>query len=115
MCEYRPTPLGKEPPVEGWEHLPVYRHMFDGLVIRTHRTHRVSPAGWVWAVLINDTQVAMGYQPTQRLALNEAAHRMSGQCGYVPRHRAEGFSRKTFEPTEYMGRRVGGKLPRWAA
>lgn len=115
MCNYKPRPLGKEDPVEGWEHLPVYRHEFEGLVIRTHRTYRVSPAGWVWEVLINDTQVVQGYAPTQRDALNEAAHRMSGQCGYVPSHRAEGYSSKTFTPTDYVGRRVAGSLPRWAA
>lgn len=101
--------------MEGWEHLPVYRHEFEGVVIRTHRTHRVSPAGWVWAVLLNDKQVAQGYADTQRMALSEAAHRISGPCGYAPRHRAEGFSSKACEPTDYAGRHSTGNLARWAS
>lgn len=114
MCNYTPRPLGKEPPVEGWEHLPVYRHSFEGVVIRTHRTHRVSPAGWVWAVILSDKQVAQGYAATQRAALNEAAHRMSGPCGYTPKHRSDGCSSKALTPTEYAGRHSSGDLPRWA-
>ena len=114
MCEKRVQPLGKEAPVDGWEFLPVYRHAFEGVVIRTHRTHRTSPAGWVWAVVMQDRQQVMGYAPTQRQALQEAAHRVSGQCGYTPRHRAEGFSAKAYEETTYVGRHSNGDLARWA-
>lgn len=113
MCDYKPTPLGQES--DHGDGVKIYRHLFAGLVIRTHRTVRTSPAGWVWSVELSGKQVTFGYAPTQRQALGEAAHRMSGQCGYAPRHYAEGFSGKAYEPTDYTGRHSNGNLARWAA
>lgn len=114
MCTKQVQSLGKEAPVDGWEDFPIYRHAFDGVVIRTHRTYRTSPAGWVWAVIIGDRQQVTGYAPTQRQALQEAAHRISGQCGYVPRHRADGFSADAHRETDYAGRHSTGRLAAWA-
>lgn len=114
MCTKEVRSLGKEAPVEGWEHLPVYLHLFDGVIIRTHRTYRTSPAGWVWGVHIDGRQQVMGYAPTQKQALQEAAHRVSGVCGYVPRHRDAGFRASAYEPTDYVGRHSTGNLASWA-
>ena len=114
MCTKQLQALGKEPPVDGWEDLPVYRHAFDGVVIRTHRTYRTSPAGWVWAIIIGDRQQTMGYAPTQRQALQEAAHRISGQCGYVPRHRADGYSARALDEISTGGKHSTGHLAAWA-
>jgi len=94
MCNHKPSPIGQEQ--DHGDGVKIYRHSFDGLILRTHRTVRTSPAGWVWAVYTADmsTQLALGFKSTQRDALSEAAHRVSGQCGFTPKHRGE----RTLDP-----------------
>lgn len=104
MCDHKPTPAGQEP--DHGDGVKIYRHEFDGLIIRTHRTVRSTPAGWVWAVYTPDmsTQLAQGYQSTQRDALSEAAHRVTGRCGFTPAHRGD---RPAVESSsDYTGKRV---------
>lgn len=85
--------------------VPIYRHMFDGVAIHTHRTTNTSPAGWVWAVYtLGGPQLAWGYASTRRKALETAAHRVTGRCGYVPRHR--GARPAVESPADYVGRRA---------
>lgn len=47
-------------------------HGIAGAVIRTHRTWRTSPAGWVYRVRFGDWE-SVGYERTQRDALYAAA------------------------------------------
>jgi hypothetical protein len=57
------------------EGLTIHEHGIAGAVIRTHRTHRVSPAGWVYQVRRGDW-CEVGYTRTQREALAVAAGRL---------------------------------------
>jgi hypothetical protein len=53
----------------------IHEHGIGGAIIRTHRTHRVSPAGWVYRIARGDWSEA-GYTRTQREALEVAAGRL---------------------------------------
>jgi hypothetical protein len=66
-----PTYCGKLP--DHGDGIIIYVHGLHGFVIHTHRTFRVSPAGWVWAVLDELGQYAYGYTTTQRDALAAAS------------------------------------------
>jgi hypothetical protein len=50
------------------EGLTIHEHGIAGAVITTHRTYRVSPAGWVYRVTLGDWS-HVGYVTTQREAL----------------------------------------------
>ena len=69
--------LGKEP--DHGDGVAIYRHEHNGFLVRTHRTVRTSPAGWVYAVYDgthdddDGDQYTVGYAPTQRAALAIAA------------------------------------------
>ena len=64
--------LGKERKLG--DDVVIYRHEHNGHVVRTHRTVRTSPAGWVWTVYNAQTyrRVNQGYASTQRQALWDA-------------------------------------------
>lgn len=119
MCEYTFGPRTKESACPQYgDDLPIYRHLWieGGCILRTHRTVRVSPAGWCVAVVLNGGSHFLGYADTQKKALQMGAHMLSGPCGYAPRHREEGFRAKASEPTEYVGtHRAEKSPPRWAA
>jgi hypothetical protein len=42
------TPAGREP--DRGDGVTVYRHTVNGFTVRTHRTVRTTPAGWVYGV-----------------------------------------------------------------
>lgn len=46
----------------------VHEHGIAGAIITTHKTYRVSPAGWCYGVQLGDWNT-MGYVRTQREAL----------------------------------------------
>jgi len=52
-----------------------HEHGIAGAIIRTHKTHRVSPAGWVYSIARGDWS-EMGYTRTQREALEVAVGRL---------------------------------------
>jgi hypothetical protein len=56
----------------------IYVHGLHGFAIHTHRTWRVSPAGWVYGVYDENGQYTYGYEPTQREALSAAARYIYG-------------------------------------
>ena len=53
------------------EGIAIHEHGVAGAVIRTHRTYRTSPAGWVYSVTRGDWST-VGYTRTQREALEVA-------------------------------------------
>lgn len=53
----------------------VHEHGIAGAVIRTHRTYRSSPAGWVYQLRRGDW-CEVGYTGTQREALGVAVGRL---------------------------------------
>lgn len=90
MCQLwtKATLAGRE--ADRGDGVTIYRHIVDGVLIRTHRTVRVSPAGWVYGVYDGPanspdddygSQYTYGYAPTQREALQEASHYVIGRCG----------------------------------
>ena len=79
MCNTMPTAAGREP--DYGDGVTIYRHTYDGFVIRTHRTVRVSPAGWVFGVYDESgAQYTYGYTTTQREALSTGVHYIMGVC-----------------------------------
>lgn len=82
MCELwsKGTPAGRE--ADRGDGVTIYRHTLEGFLIRTHRTVRVSPAGWVFGVYDPGTvgddnygaQYTYGYASTQSDALRQATH-----------------------------------------
>lgn len=70
------VPAGREP--DHGDGVTIYRHTLDGFTIRTHRTVRTSPAGWVYGVHDETGQYAYGYAPTQRAALDAAVEYVTG-------------------------------------
>lgn len=66
-----PKAAGRE--ADHGDGVTIYRHTLDGFLIRTHRTVRVSPAGWVYGVHDETGQYTYGYASTQREALERAA------------------------------------------
>lgn len=90
MCQLwmKAAPAGRES--DRGDGVTIYRHTVEGFLIRTHRTVRVSPAGWVYGVYDPGagrgdddygTQYTYGYEPTQREALRAASHYVIGRCG----------------------------------
>lgn len=80
MCQIwtKATAIGREDHGDG---VTIYRHEVDGFLIRTHRTVRVSPAGWVYGVYDSaGGQYTYGYAPTQREALRAASHYVIARC-----------------------------------
>jgi hypothetical protein len=78
VCTLTPAYCGKLPdPGDGTR---IYVHGFHGFAIHTHRTVRTSPAGWVFGVYDENGQYTYGYEPTQRQALQTAAHFIAGPC-----------------------------------
>jgi hypothetical protein len=65
-----PRPVKREDP-DG-SGITIHTHNLAGAEVRTHRTYRVSPAGWVYAVTFG-TWHTMGYARTQRESLEVAA------------------------------------------
>lgn len=55
--------------------ITIHEHGIGGAIIKTHRTHRVSPAGWVYSVRRGDWS-EVGYVNTQREALAVAVGRL---------------------------------------
>ena len=53
----------------------IHEHGVAGAIITTHRTHRVSPAGWVYRITRGDWS-EWGYVTTQREALAVAVGRL---------------------------------------
>lgn len=56
-------------------HVTIHEHGIAGAVIKTHRTHRVSPAGWVYNIAFGEW-CEVGYTRTQREALQVAVGRL---------------------------------------
>lgn len=68
-----PHRLGRETePAHG---ITIHEHGIAGAVIRTHRTHRVSPAGWVYSIVRGEWREVV-YTRTQREALAVAVGRL---------------------------------------
>jgi hypothetical protein len=78
MCQINPTPAGREP--DHGDGIIIYRHTYRGFTLRTHRTVRTTPVGWVYGVHDEHGQYTYGYKPTQREALDAAAHYVHGVC-----------------------------------
>lgn len=55
--------------------ITIHEHGVAGAIIKTHRTHRVSPAGWVYNIRRGDWS-EVGYTTTQREALAVAVGRL---------------------------------------
>ena len=55
--------------------LTIHEHGIAGAVIKTHRTYRTSPAGWVYNITRGDW-CEVGYTRTQREALRVAVGRL---------------------------------------
>lgn len=53
----------------------IHEHGIAGAIIKTHRTHRVSPAGWVYNIQRGDW-CEVGYTRTQREALAVAVGKL---------------------------------------
>lgn len=66
-----PKAAGREP--DHGDGVTIYRHTLAGFTIRTHRTVRSTPAGWVYGIHDDDGQHTYGYADTQSGALNAAA------------------------------------------
>lgn len=69
----QPHYLGRERPEPG--DVVIHEHGIAGAIIRTHRTYRTSPAGWVYQVRHGDW-CEVGYTQTQREALAVAVGRL---------------------------------------
>lgn len=92
MCKLwsKPTAAGRAP--DYGDGVTIYRHTLRGFTIHTHRTVRVSPAGWVYGVYdgVNAAgdaigQYTYGYASTQRDALRDASHYVIAPCAEVTR------------------------------
>lgn len=53
----------------------IHEHGISGAIIKTHRTHRVSPAGWVYSIVRGDWS-EWGYVRTQREGLQVAVGKL---------------------------------------
>lgn len=67
---------GREP--DYGDGVTIYRHTFDGFLIRTHRTVRTTPAGWVYGIHDDAGQYVVGYASTQTDALAAAVAYIRG-------------------------------------
>jgi hypothetical protein len=84
------TPAGREP--DRGDGVTVYRHTVNGFTVRTHRTVRTTPAGWVYGVYDHTAaydaaaaQYTCGYAPTKGAALRAASHYVVAGCQEVTR------------------------------
>lgn len=68
-----PHYIGRERPEPG--DVVIHEHGIAGAIIRTHRTVRTSPAGWVYQIRRGDW-CEVGYTRTQREALQVAVGRL---------------------------------------
>lgn len=68
-----PHPLSRETDPD-WG-ITIHEHGISGAVIRTHKTHRTSPAGWVYSIRRGEWS-EVGYTRTQREALQVAVGRL---------------------------------------
>lgn len=55
--------------------ITIHEHGIAGAIIKTHRTYRVSPAGWVYNIRRGDWS-QVGYTRTQREALAVAVNQL---------------------------------------